>query len=170
MSTEHATEEVPPAVAEDECNQTTTLAVVPEQTSTTIPLERQRIVLEQWEHRRDLHLPTTKSFKLLQDKCAALRQKYEMDLQTHRGRLLLLPKTREAANLKRKATLKDKHDKMVADVVRRVTEALGVDAAGKKKAAAAVADLLESAPEEKAVKKKAKAKKRGRTEVEEESD
>ena len=65
MSTEHATEEVPPAVAEDECNQTTTLAVVPEQTSTTIPLERQRIVLEQWEHRRDLHLPTTKSFKLL---------------------------------------------------------------------------------------------------------
>ena len=170
MATEPMNEE--PAIEDEALKPVTTLALPPEEAmSTTISLETKRVALEFWTARRDLHTDkNSKAWKSLNEKAERLRADLEKEVAAHRGKLLLLPKRREAANLKRKATLKAKHDNMVADVVRRVTEALGADATGKKKAAAAVADLLESVPEEKAVKKKAKAKKRARTEVLEESD
>ena len=160
----------PPPVLADEANPTTALALVPEekQPTTTIELEKRKIILHQWEQRRDLHDPSTKSYRALDERCVALRQKVEADLDEYRAKQLLRPKMRAAAIAKRAATLKAKHEALITDVVNRVTDALGTDAAGKKRAAAAVADLFgDGAPEPAA--KKAKTKK-PRVEAEEESD
>ena len=161
----------PPPVLADEANPTTALALVPEekQPTTTIELEKRKIILHQWEQRRDLHDPSTKSYRALDERCVALRQKVEADLDEYRAKQLLRPKMRAAASAKRAATLKAKHEALISDIVKRVTDALGTDAAGKKKAAAAVADLFgDGAPEPPA--KKTKAAKKQRVEAEEESD
>ena len=160
----------PPPVLADEANPTTALALVPEekQPTTTIELEKRKIILHQWEQRRDLHHPSTKSYRALDERCAVLRQKVEADLDEYRAKQLLRPKMRVAASAKRAATLKAKHEALITDVVKRVTDALGADAAGKKRAAAAVADLFgENVAPEPA--KKVKTKKQ-RVEAEEESD
>lgn len=150
-----------------EASPSTALALVHEEKlSVPIPLERQRIVLQGWIDRQMLHDPSTKTYKELGERVAKLQQKYDKDLSVHRGRLLMQPALREAAAKKRAATVKAKHDAMISDIVTRVTDALGADAAGKKKAAAAVADLFE--PSEKAEPKK-KAKK-AKVAVEEDSD
>ena len=155
MATEHAEE---PVLAQ-EASPTTTLALVPEgKLSMPIPLERQRIVLQGWIDRQMLHDPSTKAFKELGERVAKLQQKYDKDLSVHRGRQLMQPALREAAMRKRAATVKAKHDAMVGDIVKRVTDALGADAAGKKKAAAAVADLFEPSEKAEPKKKRQKAK------------
>ena len=151
-------DEPEPAPAPEE-SPTTALVVAPEQpTSTTIELEKRRIVLAQWEQRRDLHQTTTKAYRDLADKCAVLRQAYERDVAAYRGRQLMQPALREAAAKKRTATVKAKREAMISDIVTRVTDALGADAAGKKKAAAAVADLFEPVEKAEPKKKKQKAK------------
>lgn len=159
-------DEQEPTLAQETGNGVTTLTVVPDEpvSTTTVPLETKRVALEFWTARRDLHQPTSKAYKELGERVAKLQQKYDKDLSVHRGRQLMQPALREAAAKKRAATVKAKHEAMVADIVKRVTDALGADAAGKKKAAAAVADLFE--PAEKAEPKKKKAK----VAVEEDSD
>lgn len=149
-------EEPTPTMAQEDANSTTTLALAPEpeQLSTTIGLEKRRLALEQWEQRRDLHAADTKTHKALTEKCLALRQKYEVEVGAHRGRQLLLPKSRAESSLKRKATVKAKHAAMVNDIVDKVVNAIGADAAGKKRAIQAVADLLE--PTEEKPKKRSK--------------
>ena len=149
-----------PALAQEAANGVTTLAVAMEEkpTTMTIPLERQRIVLQGWIDRQMLHSPSTKAYKELGERVAKLQQKYDKDCGAYRGRQLMQPALREAAMKKRAATVKAKHEAMVGDIVKRVTDALGADAAGKKKAAAAVADLFESAEKAEPKKKKQKAK------------
>lgn len=161
----------PPPVLADEANATTALTLVAEEKQpTTIVLEHQRIALQGLIERQALHDPSTKLYKILGEKVAKMQQRYDNELNTFRAKQLLRPKMRAAASAKRTATLKAKHEAMVSDVVKRVSDALGADAAGKKKAAMAVADLFGEnvAPEPAA--KKAKTKKTKRSEIEEESD
>lgn len=159
----------PPPVLADEANPTTTLTLVAEEKQpTTIVLEHQRIALQGLIERQSLHNPSTKSYKALGEKVAKLKQRYDNESSAFQAKQLLRPTMRAAASAKRTATLKAKREALISDVVQRVTDALGADAASKKKAAAAVADLFgDGAPEPPA--KKAKTKK-ARVEAEEESD
>ena len=160
----------PSPVLADEANPTTALVLAEEKpATTTIELEKRKIILHQWEQRRDLHHPSTKSYRALDERCAVLRQKVETDCDEYRAKQLLRPKTRAAASAKRKQTLKAKREAMVSDVVKRVTDALGTDAAGKKRAAAAVADLFGENVAPEPAKKKVKVVKK-RSEIEEEDD
>jgi hypothetical protein len=161
--------EQPPVLAQEDSNPTTTLAIVAEEKQpTTIVLEHQRIALQSLIERQALHDPSTKSYKALGERVAKLKQRYDNETSAFQAKQLLLPTRRAAASTKRAATLKAKHEALITDVVKRVTDALGADAASKKRAAAAVADLFGdgAAPEP---AKKAKTKK-ARVEAEEESD
>ena len=158
--------EPPPAVAQ-ETNAVTTLALADETPFTTVPLEAQRISLEQWERRAALHSSDTKARKALDEKCALLRQKYERDLDAWRGRKLQEPTKRLQATVKRKRTMLKRKDEMAGRVVAAVKRIVTVKDSGAL--AAAVAAALE--PEEATpVAKKAKVVKKQHSGIEEEDD
>ena len=159
-------DEPEPALAPEE-SPTTALVVAPEQpTSTTIELEKRRIVLAQWEQRRDLHQESTKAYRDLANKCAVLRQAYERDVAAYRGRQLMAPQRRLETMKKRKATLLKRRADSIGRVVKAV-QGLGSAVKDNDALAVAVADALE-APEPK--KKKSKGAKKARVEAEEDSE
>ena len=162
--------EQPPVLAQEDSNPTTTLALVAEEKQpTTIVLERQRIALQGLIERQALHGPSTKLYKALGEKAAKLKLRYDNETSAFQAKQLLLPTRRAAASTKRKQTLKAKREAMVSDVVKRVSDALGADAAGKRRASEAVADLFGDGAAPEPAKKKVKATKK-RSDVEEESD
>ena len=155
----------PPTVAQ-EANAVTTLALADEKPFTTVPLEAQRISLEQWERRAALHSADTKARKALDEKCALLRQKYERDLDAWRGRKLQEPTKRLQASVKRKQTMQKRKD----ETIDRIVAAVKCIATVKDSAALAAAVAAALEPEEAAlVAKKAKVVKK-RSDVEEEED
>ena len=133
--------------------------------STTIALEARRHALEHWERRRDLHSPTTKTYRELADKCDVLRRAYDRDVAAHHGKKLMAPQRRLETAKKRKATLLKRR----ADSIGRIVEA--VKSLGSLKdedaLAVAVADALEPPAEP---KKRAKKAKKARVEEEGDSD
>ena len=148
-------DEPEPALAPEE-SPTTALVVAPEQpTSTTIELEKRRIVLAQWEQRRDLHQTTTKAYRDLADKCAVLRQAYERDVAAYRGRQLMQPALREAAAKKRTATLEKKRAATIDRVVASVEGVAPVKDKAQLKAAVAAALAPPQEPPKKKKQKKA---------------
>ena len=153
MSTEET-----PTLAAEAGNDVTTLALAPESESlvTTVPLEKKKTSLEFWCARRDLHDSGSKTYKSLDAKVGLLRVEYERELDAWRGRKLQEPAKRLDAKKRRAETVAKKKRDLITDIVDKVTTALGADAAAKKKAMAAVSNLLEPAEEPKKKQKRSR--------------
>lgn len=161
------TEEMQPTLAAEAGNDVTALAVVPdEKLSTTIELEKRRILLQGWIDRQSLHAPSTKAHKELGERIAKLQQKYDCELSAWRGRQLLLPKMREASVAKRKATLASKMEA----TVERICDAVENVATVKERDALAAAVAAALAPPAASSKSRKRAKKDKAAEVDEDSE
>ena len=152
-----ATEQLESSVlADDASNAVTTLAVTHEKPATTIELETRRLVLAQWEGRRDLHAPDTKAWKLLNAKYESLKSAYDVAYNAWQGRKLQEPARRLESNKRRAETMAKKEQDMVARIVAAVQGLAKVKDADML--TAAIADALTPPPAQKKRKKAKTAK------------
>lgn len=163
-----ATEQLESSVlADDASNAVTTLAVAHEKPATTIELETRRLVLAQWEGRRDLHAPDTKAWKLLNAKYETLKSAYDVAFNAWQGRKLQEPARRLESNKRRAETMAKRHEETIARIVAAVQGLATIKEKGKL--TAAIADALTPPPAQKKRRKKA-TKAKPLEAVEEEED
>jgi len=164
-----ATEQLESSVlADDASNAVTTLAVAHEKPTTTIELETRRLVLAQWEGRRDLHAPDTKAWKLLNTKCETLKSVYDVAYNAWQGRKLQEPARRLESNKRRAETMAKRHEETIARIVAAVQRLAKVK--DEDALHAAIAAALTPPPAQKKRKKAKTAKPMETVEEDDDSD
>ena len=151
-----AAEEQPTILAQEATNSVTTLAVAPEvpRVQHTVVLERQRIIVEAFAARRDLHAPNTKAWDQLHTKYEALKAAYDNAVQEWQVRKEQAPVRRLESAKKRVQTMAKKQEATVERILAAVESVTTVKQ--KAKLALLVKAALEPPEGEKPKKKRAR--------------